>query len=70
MDFGLLSSTKKGRRGLRDELVYPSSYIYYFVILEDIVGRFSWLIGFLIIQVNCRIMIGDYFVFDLKSTSY
>lgn len=47
MDWGLLETWTKGdNKFLREEIVYSSTYFYYFAIIEDFVLRFLWLPSF------------------------
>lgn len=43
VDWGLFSSdSPKETPFLREEIVYPSPYYYYFAIIQDLVLRFGW----------------------------
>lgn len=43
MDWGLLdTSAPKDLKYLREEIVYPSPFLYYGAILEDLVFRMVW----------------------------
>lgn len=46
MDWGLMDPTAPNKhRFLREELVYPSRWLYYFAIVEDFVLRLSWVLN-------------------------
>ena len=45
MDFGFFSKEDGGNKYLREELVYPSTSVYYLAIVEDVVLRFLWTAG-------------------------
>ena len=51
MDFGFFASSDGGNKWLREELVYPSTNIYYSIMVEDVIFRFSWLVGLAIKRV-------------------
>ncbi|XP_076272920.1 solute carrier family 53 member 1-like [Rhynchophorus ferrugineus] len=42
MDWGLLDKNAGENRFLREEIVYSSTFFYYFAIIEDFVLRFTW----------------------------
>lgn len=42
MDWGLFDKNAGENRFLREEIVYSSTYFYYFAIVEDLLLRFSW----------------------------
>ncbi|XP_017778103.1 PREDICTED: xenotropic and polytropic retrovirus receptor 1-like [Nicrophorus vespilloides] len=42
LDWGLFDSKAGDNKFLREEIVYPSTYFYYFGIVEDLLLRFSW----------------------------
>ncbi|KAH0998641.1 hypothetical protein HUJ05_006797, partial [Dendroctonus ponderosae] len=45
MDWGLLDKNAGENTFLREEIVYSSSFFYYFAIIEDFVLRFTWTIA-------------------------
>lgn len=46
MDWGLLDPSAVDNKFLRDEIVYSSTFFYYFAIIEDLLLRFAWAISF------------------------
>lgn len=46
MDWGLLRTTKPGRRFLRDKILYPA-WIYYIAAFLDLLLRFAWVLSLL-----------------------
>lgn len=57
MDWGLFDKNAGENTFLREEIVYSSPYLYYFAIIEDLVLRFAWLFGFMLIEA--KIFSGD-----------
>ena len=55
MDFGFFAANDGGNRWLREELVYPSTNIYYTIAVQDVVLRFSWAVGILLNKVSQNI---------------
>ncbi|XP_066155139.1 solute carrier family 53 member 1 [Euwallacea fornicatus] len=45
MDWGLLDKNAGENTFLREEIVYSSTFFYYFAIMEDLVLRFTWTIS-------------------------
>ena len=56
MDFGFFAANDGGNRWLREELVYPSTNIYYTIAVQDVVLRFSWAVGILLNKVSQNIL--------------
>lgn len=57
MDWGLFDKNAGENTFLREEIVYSSPMLYYFAIVEDLVLRFSWAIGFFLLEA--RLVSGD-----------
>ena len=57
MDFGFFAASNGGNKWLREELVYPSKNVYYAIMLEDVIVRFSWVAGLAIGKVSLRLNI-------------
>ena len=51
MDFGFFAVKEGENKYLREELVYHSPYIYYGIILEDILLRLVWIVGLVLKKV-------------------
>ena len=51
MDFGFFAANDGGHKWLREELVYPSTNIYYVIMIQDVVLRFSWVAGLALSKV-------------------
>ncbi|OAQ27980.1 EXS-domain-containing protein, partial [Linnemannia elongata AG-77] len=61
MDWGLLQFGKRGGAAfgnpfLRPELVYSRKEVYYLAIVLDFFGRFSWILRFVLMDVNVMIL--------------
>lgn len=52
MDWGLFDKNAGENTLLREEIVYSSPYLYYFAIVEDLVLRFSWAIGLVLLEAK------------------
>ncbi|XP_017862847.1 PREDICTED: xenotropic and polytropic retrovirus receptor 1 [Drosophila arizonae] len=52
MDWGLFDSKAGDNRFLREEIVYSSTWFYYFGIIEDLILRFSWTLSMSLIQAG------------------
>lgn len=61
MDWGLFRFGKRGGGAyghpfLRQELVYSRMWVYYMAIALDFVGRFSWLVRLIPMNVNVKVL--------------
>lgn len=61
MDWGLFRFGKYGGAAyghpfLRPELVYSKVWVYYIAIVLDFVGRFAWVVRFMLLAVDTRIL--------------
>jgi len=45
MDWGFFSKEDGGNKYLREELVYPNTWVYYWAMVQDVVLRFLWTLG-------------------------
>uniref|UniRef100_UPI003FA61595 Solute carrier family 53 member 1 n=1 Tax=Drosophila melanogaster TaxID=7227 RepID=UPI003FA61595 len=52
MDWGLFDSKAGDNRFLREEIVYSSTWFYYFGIIEDLILRFSWTLSMSLIEAG------------------
>ncbi|KAG4072934.1 hypothetical protein HA402_006614 [Bradysia odoriphaga] len=50
MDWGLFDKNANENRFLREEIVYSSTFFYYFAIIEDFVLRFIWALAFFLTE--------------------
>uniref|UniRef100_A0A1B0GPH4 Uncharacterized protein n=1 Tax=Phlebotomus papatasi TaxID=29031 RepID=A0A1B0GPH4_PHLPP len=50
MDWGLFDAKAGDNRFLREEIVYSSTWFYYFAIMEDFVLRFGWTLSMSLIE--------------------
>lgn len=57
MDWGLFDKNAGENRFLREEIVYSSTFFYYFAIIEDFVLRFIWILSFYLQEM--KIISGD-----------
>ncbi|XP_060535438.1 solute carrier family 53 member 1-like [Cylas formicarius] len=57
MDWGLLDKNAGENRFLREEIVYSSTFFYYFAIVEDLVLRFTWTAN--VYLTECNYVSGD-----------
>ena len=51
MDWGFFSKEDGGNKYLREELVYPNTWVYYWAMVQDVVLRFLWTIGLVLKKV-------------------
>jgi len=58
MDWGFFSKEDGGNKYLREELVYPNTWVYYLALVQDIVLRFLWTAG-LVIKKNKELGVPD-----------
>ncbi|CAO1357778.1 unnamed protein product [Diamesa serratosioi] len=52
MDWGLFKSKVHEHRFLRDELIYSTTWFYYFGIVENFLVRFGWTLSILLVQMR------------------
>ncbi|XP_039965906.1 xenotropic and polytropic retrovirus receptor 1 [Bactrocera neohumeralis] len=52
MDWGLFDAKAGDNRFLREEIVYSSTWFYYFGIVEDLVLRFGWTVSMSLIEAG------------------
>ena len=52
MDWGVFAANAGDHRFLREEIIYSSTWFYYFAIAEDVVLRFSWALAEVVIKVG------------------
>ncbi|XP_020714598.1 xenotropic and polytropic retrovirus receptor 1 isoform X2 [Ceratitis capitata] len=52
MDWGLFDAKAGDNRFLREEIVYSSTWFYYFGIMEDLVLRFGWTVSMSLIEAG------------------
>ncbi|KAJ8969768.1 hypothetical protein NQ314_001605 [Rhamnusium bicolor] len=52
MDWGLLDKSAGENTFLREEIVYSSTFFYYFAIVEDLILRFSWAISLYLTEMG------------------
>ncbi|XP_053688010.1 xenotropic and polytropic retrovirus receptor 1 [Sabethes cyaneus] len=52
MDWGLFDSKASDNKFLRDEVVYGSTWFYYFAIVEDLILRFGWTLSMSLIEMG------------------
>lgn len=52
MDWGLFDAKAGDNRFLREEIVYSSTWFYYFAIVEDLILRFAWTISMSLIEAG------------------
>lgn len=52
MDWGLFDKNAGENKFLREEIVYSSTYFYYFAIVEDLLLRFSWALALYLTQMK------------------
>lgn len=57
MDWGLIRSSKRGKWGLRDKIMFPSHY-YYFAALTNLLLRFVWILS--TGMINEQMIFGDF----------
>uniref|UniRef100_A0A1B0CQI8 EXS domain-containing protein n=3 Tax=Lutzomyia longipalpis TaxID=7200 RepID=A0A1B0CQI8_LUTLO len=50
MDWGLFDAKAGDNRFLREEIVYSSTWFYYFAIVEDLILRFGWTLSMSLIE--------------------
>ncbi|XP_037026723.1 xenotropic and polytropic retrovirus receptor 1 [Bradysia coprophila] len=50
MDWGLFDKNANENKFLREEIVYSSTFFYYFAIIEDFVLRFIWALAFFLTE--------------------
>lgn len=61
MDWGLFQFGKhgggaNGRPFLRQELVYSRTWVYYLAIVLDLLGRFSWVVRFIPLNIHVHVL--------------
>lgn len=52
MDWGLFDKSPGENKFLREEIVYSSTFFYYFAIIEDLVLRFVWALSFYLTETG------------------
>lgn len=52
MDWGLFETNTGDNRFLREEIVYTSTWFYYFAIVEDVILRFGWTLSMSLIEAG------------------
>jgi hypothetical protein len=52
MDWGLFDKSAGENKFLREEIVYSSTFFYYFAIVEDFVLRFAWALSFYLTETG------------------
>ena len=51
MDWGFFSKEDGGNKYLREELVYPNTWVYYWAMVQDVGLRFLWTLGLVLKKV-------------------
>lgn len=52
MDWGLFDKNAGENKFLREEIVYSSTFFYYFAIIEDLLLRFVWALSFTLTEMK------------------
>lgn len=52
MDWGLFDKNAGENKFLREEIVYSSTFFYYFAIIEDLLLRFAWALSFTLTEMK------------------
>ncbi|KAK4877227.1 hypothetical protein RN001_009733 [Aquatica leii] len=52
LDWGLFDAKAGDNKFLREEIVYPSNWFYYFAIVEDLILRFGWVLSISLTEMD------------------